>query len=329
MLAYGGRLSSSEVRGSAFLVLLALIGAPLDGQNNSGERLKADLAALRSEFPDRFQAAYQGLRISERLDKLADAAPGDPAEGEARRLAAGALEAAGEPALAAEAWKKAMQAGSAADRAQASFAIGLGYFLRERFDIAERYWRNLPELAPDSPWTARAARFRPYLEMVRGGEVPPIEAEFTPPGGAAAAVHRDGWKDRTVLLFFWSADSLPGTIDLVEKFDGEKVIRNRLDDLLRRTRGRANRVEEVLGVNLDADRKVFEEAVGRWMLPWPQHHDGLVFGGPVVRTLGIPRLPHFVLIGPDGRARYVGGRISGKRSLEEALFPPRQKAEEK
>jgi tetratricopeptide (TPR) repeat protein len=329
MLAHGGRVSSPEVRGCAILGLLAIVISPLDGQNNPGDQLKGDLAALRSEFPGRFQASYQGLRISERLGKLADASPGDPAEGEARRLAAGALEDAGEPALAQEAWKKATQAGSAADRAQASFAIGLGYFFKERYDITERYWRNLPDLAPDSPWTARAARFRPYMDMVRGGEVPPFEAEFAPPGGPAAAVHRDGLKDRTVILFFWSVDSLAGTVDLVEKFDGQKVIRNRLDDLLRRTGTRSNIAVEVLGVNMDTDRKKFEEAVGRWKLPWPQHHDGLAFGGPLVRTLGIPRLPHFVLMGPDGRSRYAGSRIIGKRSLEEALSSPRQKAGEK
>jgi hypothetical protein len=279
--------------------------------------------SLRPEDNAPFAAAYGAKEIADRLVKVADEKGG--AEGaEMRLLAATALDAAGEVAAARKLRQVVLQEGpEPAHRARAAYLLGLHNFLQERYTVADGYWKALPRIDPDSPWTARAARYRPYLDLLRDRVLPAFDAEFVMASGEK--VRRSG-KDlagRRTLFCFWTASAWSGP-------EGTGLVAE-----ANRIAARAGKIPgditfEILGVNLDASRETFEQAGKGAGMAWPVAHDCLGFGTPLARAFGIPRAPHWILVGPDGKVAYAGARLTGKRSVEEALFaPPQQGKAEK
>jgi hypothetical protein len=319
MLAHPSRLSSAV----ALIVLILPSGA--FGQEREAppppEKAGSPEDTLRPEEMAPFPAAYEGRRIADRLLRIA-AEKGGAEAAEMRLLAATALDAAGEIAAARELRKTVIHEGpEPTHRARAAFALGLRNFLEERYNVADAYWKVLPQIDPDSPWTARAARFRPYLQMVRDRVLPDFEAEFATPAGEKVRRSRKDLAGRFTLIHFWST---PADIDEVNGWVADT------DRIASRVGKLPEAVPfEVLGINLDASGERCEEARRASKMPWPVLHDGLGYGNPLVRAFGIPRTPHWVLVGPDGKVSYAGGRLTRKKSVEEALFPPKRKAEEK
>ena len=330
MLAHPTVLSSAKrgfripVQVILALALLDLSGWTSEGGEAVPQRREGSIEALRLEFSDPFRAAYNGQKIAERLLQAVKDRPGTPEEAEARLAAAEALDAAGEETAAHNLRNQVIREGPGGpERAKAAFAAGLRLLIKENPESAGKYWKNLPRIAPESPWALQAGRFLPYLEMVRTRDVPAFAGDFAVPGEASVPRTLQGLSGRAAILFVWSS-SVP---------DWEDQMAGLARDLTR-LRAKTGGAPEVLCINLDTGREAFEGALRHLTGPdgqkapagdqpgsWPQHHDGQGFQGPLARAFAIPRVPQWILLGPDGKLLFAGGQFAGKKSLESALFP--------
>ncbi len=322
MLAKPAHVSSGErvweSRASARFVLFILtgLGAALFGQEKAdpppptktAPGLAEVLEGLRKDYPDGFLAGLKAREIARRLLAAAEAGPGTTEEAIARLLAADALDMVGESAEARKLREAVRRNGPLpAFMGRAAFEIGLGYFLEERYTLAERSWRLVADLDPASPWIAVVARYRPYFEVLRTKTAPDAAGEFSLRG---QPVRRWSAKEKTdgyVVLHFWSAAG-----------PGEKSQPADLPPLAVRIEKAKKKKVEVLGVNLDEAREPFEAAVRDWKARWPQHRDGKGFVGPLPAAFGIPRTPHYAVFDPTGAVIYLGGSVAG---IELAVFP--------
>lgn len=261
------------------------------------------IAEIKAAYPDLTWAALGHEELAERLLKAAEALDGGSPGANvvrARWLAADLLEAVGQAAKARDLWARAAKEGPGAEvQARGFYCLGLHYLLRERYKDAWNYWKLIGQLAPDSPWAARAARCNPFLRMAATREVPDFKGSF----GELGEKSRDDFKGRPLLLYFWQGAA-----------PGAKEAAGRLFQALEGAR-KSGWDGAVAGVNLDTGREKFEEARdGWWNGPpgddhWiigPQHHDGKGFESSPVRALGIPRVPLYLLIGSDGPLQYAG-----------------------
>jgi tetratricopeptide (TPR) repeat protein len=291
-------------------------------ENKSDSETKFDVSTfegavsrLKERFPDPFRLLRSYGDVARELLDLAAARPGTADADRARLAAAALLENTGDERQARDIRKRVLlEAKDPKLRARAAYAAGLPYFLRESYKQADSYWKLVPRIAPDSSLAAAVGRFQPYLDLVASRRLPDVEVEFTSakgserrrlsaPGGAG------------VLLQVWSSAD-PG---------GAEASRD-VRDLLQRTRKPGTPGPVLLGLNLDASEKAFAQALTDWKIDWPQHHDGQGFEGPVARALAVPRLPHWILARADGSVVYVGSRLTGRKSLEEAITPGPSKA---
>jgi hypothetical protein len=294
---------------AALFAGLFLLGNNLDEEKKISGGLEEEIQALRSEYPDAYRVARAGPAIAGRLLRFAEGRAGTADAARARLLAADALEAAGEDARARQIRELVRSEGPGPEeRGRAVYALGLRQVLQEKYDAAARTLGLLADLAPGSTWAARAERLRPYFEALRTRVVPPFEAEFQAAGGSRLRRSAADLAGRYALLHFWSAAS-----------PGEKARVGDLQALARRIEAREKSAPAVLGVNLDPADEPFLEATRTWPIQRPEHHDGLGFAGPLPRALGIPRVPHFLAIDPQGGLVYLG---PDWRALEKALFPP-------
>jgi hypothetical protein len=112
-------------------------------------------------------------------------------------------------------------------------------------------------------------------------------------------------RGKVLLLYFWRA-STPGLAAFVET-----VARDPKASLDQAVKDYPVLEGEIvlLGVNVDRDARAFEDAVARWHVPWPQHHDGKGFETPLAELLAIPRTPHWVAVDPAGRIWYLGADV--------------------
>ena len=161
--------------------------------------------------------------------------------------------------------------------------------------LAERYWRIVPELDPGSLWARRVERFLPYLITLRTREVPAFEADFSLAGGTPVRKGKKEIEGRHAILHFWSA-AAGGAREAALEIE---KIRARFAEggLL------------VLGINLDQNREVFINGARAHGVARLETHDGSAFEGPLARAIGIPRVPHFLVIAPGGEALYLGGDL--------------------
>jgi hypothetical protein len=270
--------------------------------------LSAALEELQKRYPGGFRAAWAGREIAGKLLRDTKYTPGSAEEARARLLAAEVLEAAGEDQEALRLRELTRDESlEAADRARAAFEIGLAHLLREQYLAAGRAWRQVPLLAPGSPWALRVERQRPYFEVLQKKAAPDFSAQFAAAGAEARAVSGKDLLGRLWIIHFWSAAALEER----DRIEGLGRIAERLQK-------RDGKPPELLGVNLDAAPDRFQEATKGWKIVRPEHHDGLGFEGPLPRAFGIPRAPHFAAFDPQGRLIYLGGDLA---RLEARLFP--------
>lgn len=258
---------------------------------------------LKTRFSGVFQTARDARAIARKLLDAVKDRPGTGEEALARRLAAETYLAAGQEAEARSLLETVRTDGPLpADRARAAYSLGLRQFLAQRYAQAERYWRIVPDLDPGSPWAKRVERFLPYFAILRTREVPAFEAEFSLPGGPPVRKSKADLQGRHAILHFWSAAS-----------GGATEAAKWLERIRARFPGKGM---EVLGINLDADREVFTREVRAHGVTRLEHHHGSAFDTPLARIFGIPRTPHFLLLGPSGEALYLG---ADPAQLEKAL----------
>lgn len=206
-------------------------------------------------------------------------------------------------------------------------------------------WAALADRYPESVWARRVERPLRYLRLLDGATAPAFEETFLQPEGAPGPKGVDtgdpgegdpGEKDdreevlgqdpvgekggedidragfgaqgvrisssalrgKVVALDFWRSST-----SSQEEF--ERILTRDLLQAFADYPELAGRIV-VLGINLDADRTAFEDAVEDWGIPWPQHHDGKGFETPLAQLFGIPREPHLLVIDPEGRIAYIG-----------------------
>lgn len=81
---------------------------------------------------------------------------------------------------------------------------------------------------------------------------------------------------------------------------------------------------QVVGVSLDSRSEELTALVNRANLAWPIAWDGRGWGGPVVRSFGINRLPTVWLIDREGRLRSLNGLENTADQIHELLKLPPQ-----
>jgi len=263
----------------------------------------AAVEALKTRYPNVFQVAGDAPGIARQLLGAVKDRGGTGEEARARRLAAEAMLAGCRDPEARSLLELVRTEGpSPADRAQAAYRLGLQHFLAQKYSLAERYWKIVPQLDPGSPWAHRVERYLPFLAIRSTGQVPAFEAEFALPGQPPVKKSKSDFKGRHAILHFWSAAS-GGAAETVRRLDKIRA-------------GFPENGLEVLGINLDADAEAFARGVRAHGVTRLEHHQGKAFDTAIARLFGIPRTPCFLLMNPEGEALYLGGDL---RLLEKAL----------
>jgi tetratricopeptide (TPR) repeat protein len=109
------------------------------------------------------------------------------------------------------------------------------------------------------------------------------------------------FKGKVVLLDFWASwcgpcrEDMPHVRSIWKKYSGDQFI--------------------IIGVNLDSNRKAFEDYAKQEEITWPQYYDGRRWGNQLAQLYKVDAIPRTVLIDQDGIVRAVGlrgGSLSNK-----------------
>ena len=230
----------------------------------------------------------------------------------------------------------------AADLSEAAFLLGEIYVVGGRGDTAKSEWRRLSEKAeraadraralfllsseafvsgdlrgsllplqklrrqyPDQErWQRASERLWGYFEILRKKKLPDFRAQFRA-GDKTRKISEQSLRGKVTLLYFWRSTS-PKHDQLEEKLSRSPV--HSVPAILDANPILRKRVE-VLGVNLDKDSRRFERALALWRIVWPQLHTGEGFETPLVKRLGVPRCPAWMVIGPDLDIAYYGFEV--------------------
>jgi hypothetical protein len=305
---------------STFFLVSGFLAGPVAAQDS--EPLPTLISRLKADCPDRETAARQGRELADRIlqaleQRRLDAgnagqpeAGGQAAEGAARFLAVEFYRLAGADREARVELQEIAAAGPTdGDRAKALYLLGEEYFLREAYvprasrtgrtrASAYAYWIQLGERFPQSPWAREVERPLRYLRLLRGAPAPAFAGRFVVPPAMDRGLELtpEALKGRVLLASFWRSDN-----------PAEREFQVELAARLASLRGRTSAAPvEVVGVNLDLDRKACEKAIEEWDLRRPQLHDGKGFATPLAEAFGIPRVPHWLVLDGEGKVAYLG-----------------------
>lgn len=150
---------------------------------------------------------------------------------------------------------------------------------------ARSYYQKLKKYHPDSeliePLGAelhrRDALFKPFafsFTDIRGRKVDTAEM-----------------KGKVILVEFWASWCAPCVMSLPElKYIYEKYHPKGL---------------EIIGVNLDTDRRQVDAFLKTHKIPWPQYYDGKAWNTPLARKYGITGIPTMFLVDKKGVLRSI------------------------
>lgn len=297
--AHGLWLLVAVIIGLQTPVLVALAE---DDAADAGSAYVRLVDALEKEYPDRdsIQQAYRV--VSERLKKFIQLNPAASELAEARSLCAEVLIIGGDRSGAIFQWK-AMAADSKDPDGQARglYLLATDYFLREEGDRAEEYFSRLVDGFPGTDWAKKAKDPLRYLALLSSRDMPAFEV-VVKKGGKRAKLNLINLAGKVTLVHFWRSDTAKHG-EFIETLGRNPE--SSLEQAIRKYPVLKGRVV-IFGVNLDTDKASFEAARERWKIPWAQLHDGKGFSSPLVKTLGIPRAPHWLVLGPRGRIWYLG-----------------------
>ena len=150
-----------------------------------------------------------------------------------------------------------------------TYCVGLG--IRPDSDTAEDILKHFSTMMADEP-------------LLKAGDAAPDFAITTIDGKQYT---RDELNGKTVVLHFWSTwcgpcmVQLPGHHELLHKYAADDFV--------------------VFFVNLDSDRKPFDDAVATHKLSLGNVFRGKGWGDDLVRTFGVNCLPHDIVIDETGR----------------------------
>jgi len=110
---------------------------------------------------------------------------------------------------------------------------------------------------------------------------------------------------KVLLVHFWatwskqSMEQLPELIGLYQRFEDKGL--------------------QLLGVNVDKDKKTFDTALREHKLPWPQYFDGKGFENDMLVATGVIEIPTYFVVDRKGILRGVGGREDPAGLVERLL----------
>ena len=296
-----------------WLFLAIIIGLQASGLAAGGEDVtEAEggsyaqlVASLEKEYPDRdsIQQSYQA--VAERLREFIQSNSASPKLAQARSLCAEVLMLGGDRSGAIFQWK-AMAADSSnpVGQAQGLYLLASDSFLRDESDRAREYFARLVDGFPSSDWAAKAKGPLRYLALLTSRDMPAFEVVVRK-GGKKAKLNLINLAGKVTLVHFWRSDTAKHG-QFIETLGRNPE--SSLEQAVRKYPVLKGKVM-IFGVNLDTDKGAFETARDRWRIPWAQLHDGKGFSSPLVKTLGIPRAPHWLVLGPRGRIWYLGADL--------------------
>ena len=261
--------------------------------------------SLKKEYPDR-DSIQQGYRaVAERLREFIQTNSSSPELAHVRSLCAEVLIIGGDRSGAIFQWKAmAEDSGDPAGQAQGLYLLASDSFLRDESDRAREYFARLVDGFPSSDWAAKAKGPLRYLALLTSRDMPAFEVVVRK-GGKKAKLNLINLAGKVTLVHFWRSDTAKHG-QFIETLGRNPE--SSLEQAVRKYPVLKGKVM-IFGVNLDTDKGAFETARDRWKIPWAQLHDGKGFSSPLVKTLGIPRAPHWLVLGPRGKIWYLGSDI--------------------
>ena len=261
--------------------------------------------SLEKEYPDRDSVQQSYRDVSGRLEEFIRTNPTSKKLADAHELCAEVLLLGEDRAGAVKHWT-AMSGnlGDPEGQARGLFLLATDCFLREEPGKAQGYFARLVSGFPRSDWAQRAKSSLRYLALQTSRTMPPFEI-VVKRGGKKTKLNRSNLAGKVTLVHFWRSDTAKHG-EFVETLGRNPD--SSLEQAIKKYPVLRGKVM-IFGVNLDTDRKSYEKARDRWKIPWAQVHDGKGFATPFAKTLGIPRAPHWLVLGPGGRIWYLGADI--------------------
>jgi thiol-disulfide isomerase/thioredoxin len=180
-----------------------------------------------------------------------------------------------------------------------NLAAGLEFLAEE--DEARKYYTQLKDQFAESDMGKKAAGALRRLDLV--GKT--LELKGT--GLDKGAIDLAQYKGKAVLIAFWASWAEPVKRDLPE--------------LLKVYNKNKSRGFEIIGVNLDSDRKELEAFLKENKLPWPEIHEEGGMDSPLAVEYGIISLPTMILVDPEGRVANRNIRMASEieKQLDKVL----------
>lgn len=276
-----------------------------DGAAPVAEAFERLVAKLQEQYPDRDSVQQSYRDVEALLGEFIQANPASKKLAEARALCAEVLLLGGDRVGAVKHWTlMSVNSEDPEGQARGLYLLAADCFLRDETDKAQRHFSRLTGVFPRSAWATRSKSSMRYLAIQTSRSMPAFEVTVKR-GGKKAKLNPTNLAGKVTLVHFWRSDTAnhgafietlgrnPDS-SLEQAFKEYPVLRGKV---------------VIFGVNLDTERKIFEAARDRWKIPWPQVHDGKGFETPLARTLGIPRSPHWLVLGPAGRVWYLGADL--------------------
>ena len=261
--------------------------------------------SLEKEYPDR-DSIQQGYRtVAERLREFIQSNSSSSKLAQARSLCAEVLIIGGDRSGAIFQWKAmAEDSRDPVGQGQGLYLLASDSFLRDESDRAREYFARLVDGFPRSDWAAKSKGPLRYLALLTSRNMPAFEVVVRK-DGKKAKLNLINLAGKVTLVHFWRSDTAKHG-QFIETLGRNPE--SSLEQAVRKYPVLKGRVV-IFGVNLDTDKDAFEAARDRWKIPWAQLHDGKGFSSPLVKTLGIPRAPHWLVLGPRGKIWYLGSDL--------------------
>lgn len=280
------------------------VGSEDDAEDAGGayERLAR---SLEKEYPDRDSVQQGYLAVAARLEEFIKSNPASPELAKVRSLCAEVLLIGGDRGRAIGHWQvMAEDRRDPEGQARGLYLLATDYYLREESARARELYSRLVDGFPRSEWTEKARIPLRYLELLASRDMPAFEL-VVKRGGKKAKLNLSNLAGKVTLVHFWRSDTAKHG-EFIETLGRNPD--SSLEQAIKKYPVLRGKVM-IFGVNLDTDRKSYEEARDRWNIPWAQVHDGKGFATPFAKTLGIPRVPHWLVLGPGGKIWYLGADI--------------------
>jgi peroxiredoxin len=192
--------------------------------------------------------------------------------------------------------------------AQANYLIGANYMVMEKYDEAEKAYREAVKegvgIDPRIKDAASADLARiAALRKLKIGE-PAVEISASTHDGKK--IRLKDYRGKVVLLDFWAAWCNPCRIEMPNVIKVYNEFRNR--------------GFEIIGVSLDRDETQFRNFIKENKMTWPEIYDGQAWGSSVGQLYAVNSIPATFLIDRQGKIRFKNVRGEQLRQAVQQLI---------